>query len=73
MIDENKLFRRGFLLTTKEIELEDYFYLNEWNKERIFNYYFYIHNEQEFFYIFDNNEFIFLIGHAFNYFSDYWD
>lgn len=70
MIDENKLFRRGFLLTTKEIELEDYFYLNEWNKEKIFNYYFYIHNEQEFFHIFDNNEFIFLIGHAFNPFSD---
>ena len=67
----NVLFRRGYLITTNEkIEVGSYPFYNEiWNKEKIGNYYFFVHKDQDFYSYSYEGINIAMIGHAYNPFN----
>lgn len=64
------LFRRGYIITDKNIsDLDKYPFYNMWSKKKFGSYTIYIHKDQTL-YTYSNNAFtIALIGHAYNPFS----
>ena len=64
------LFTRGFLITTRDFDGEDVFpFYDNWNKTRLSDYNFWVHNRQKFYSFNQDGADFFLIGHAYNPFS----
>jgi len=64
------LFIRGFLITTEDIsDISSFPFYGNWNKEKVDNYYFMIHNLLNVYYYDINGITFFLIGHAYNPFT----
>lgn len=72
LLDENihlqkLLFRRGYLLTTQDLNCNNVFpFYESWSKTKINNYYLYVHKDQNFFITPKKNRLYILIGHAYN-------
>lgn len=61
------LFKRGYLLTNKDFNIEsDYPFYGNWSKTKINDYYLYVHKNQKYYIYIENNETYILIGHAYN-------
>lgn len=64
---QNLLFRRGYLLTSQEINLKSgYPFYRNWSKIQIKDYYLYVHKDQKYYIKDKNHETLILIGHAYN-------
>ena len=65
-----KFCERGYIIINKDAEYILPEYCNEWKKSDITDFSFYIHPNQTFFNLRNNNEIFFLIGHAYNPYTD---
>lgn len=67
---KDKLCERGFLIVSQCIDAELPYYVKDWNKTDVSGFSFYVHENQTLFYKSTDNELYFLIGHAYNPFTN---